>query len=60
LFKQEEINGKSEFELLNMLSEKTGLSVPSGLADLDKKMILHTTICEKDEMKDIVREYLSL
>lgn len=60
LFGQNEIEGKSEFELLELLSQRTGWSIPEGLKDLDKKAVLHNTLCEKNEMKDIVRQALSL
>lgn len=36
------------------LSE-TGVMVPSGLRDLDKKKVLHTEVINKDEMKDRIR-----
>lgn len=54
LFGQDEIEGKSEFELLELLSKKTTLPIPEGLKDLDKKQVLHKQVCEKEEMKDIV------
>jgi threonine synthase len=52
--------GLNEFELLNMLSEKTGWDIPKGLKDLDKKQILHRTVCEKNEMSKTVRKMLNL
>lgn len=54
LFGEDRIAGKSEFELLEMLSKETGLPIPDGLADLDKKEILHNSVCEKEGMKDAV------
>ena len=52
--------GLNEFELLNMLSEKTGWDIPKGLKDLDKKQILHRTVCEKNEMSKTMRKMLNL
>ena len=54
LFEEDKIEGKSEFELINLLSEKTGWSIPEGLKNLDKKTVLHNSVCEKHDMKDVV------
>lgn len=56
LFAEDEVEGKSEFELLNLLSKKTGWSIPEGLKNLDKKTVLHDSVCEKNDMKDVVRK----
>ncbi len=56
----EEISGKNEFELLNILSEKSGWEIPEGLKDLDKKEIRHKLHCKKDEMQDFVEHILGL
>ncbi|HHY64349.1 MAG TPA: threonine synthase [Clostridiaceae bacterium] len=58
LFGEEKIADKSEFELLEMLSKNCGLPVPDALAGLDKKKIIHETVCEKDGMKDAVIQKL--
>lgn len=54
----EEAEGKTEFELLALLSEKTGWSIPEGLRNLDKKEVLHHTVCEKDEMRKALMKIL--
>lgn len=58
LFGEDKIAGKSEFELLELLSKECALPIPSGLADLDKKTVLHNTVCEKYDMKDVVTQSL--
>lgn len=58
LFRDTKIEGKSEFELLEFLSEEGNISVPEGLKDLDKKSILHKTVCEKYDMKTVVTQNL--
>jgi threonine synthase len=58
LFGDTKIEGKSEFELLEFLSEEGNISVPEGLKDLDKKSILHKTVCEKYDMKTVVTQNL--
>lgn len=52
IFGKEETAGKTEFELLEFLSEKTGWSIPAALKDLDKRPILHNTVSEKSGMKN--------
>lgn len=60
LFGKNETEGKSEFELLELLSQKSSWPVPDGLVGLDKKDIRHKTICEKQDMKALVKKTLSL
>lgn len=52
--------GKNEFELLELLSEKTGMNIPAGLAGLKTKPVIFNTTCEKDEMYDVVSHMLNL
>ncbi|MGI6085073.1 MAG: threonine synthase [Acetivibrionales bacterium] len=58
LFGEKRIDGKSEFELLELLSKECGLPVPAGLKGLNNKTILHDTVCEKYDMKTVVTENL--
>ena len=45
---------RTSFELLELfLSERTGWNILDGLKNLDKKEILHNTVCEKDEMRKL-------
>ncbi len=52
--------GKSEFELLTVLSEESGLKIPEPLKQLDKKPILHKELCQPVEMINKVREVLNI
>jgi len=54
----EEIDNKTEFELLSLLSRETGCDIPNGLKNLNEKEVLHKTVCEKDGMLDAVMEIL--
>lgn len=56
----DESEGLNEFELLTMLSERTGWEIPNGLKDLDKKEILHKTVCDKDKMDKVVMKILNI
>ncbi len=58
LFESEEVQRKDEFELLEMLAEKSGLRIPKSLLELKVKNILHKTICTKEEMHQVVNEVL--
>ena len=58
LFGEERIESKSEFELLEILSKESNMPIPAGLKDLDKKSILHNTVCEKYDMKTVVTQNL--
>ncbi|MGB9904880.1 MAG: threonine synthase [Desulfotomaculales bacterium] len=51
--------GKNEFELLEFLSRETGLPVPRGLRDLEKKPVLHTLRVRPEEMPAAVKAILS-
>ena len=57
---EDEAEGLDEFELLKLLSEKTGWEIPVGLKDLDKREIIHKTVCDKDKMGDIVMHFLNV
>ena len=46
---------KNEFAIMEELSERTGVPIPENLKELNKKEILHTAVCEINEMEDYVR-----
>lgn len=51
-------DGRDGFDYLQKLYEKTGVEVPYGLKDLDKKEIRHGKVIETGEMEDSVRKAL--
>lgn len=53
-------DGKNEFELLELLSSKTGMTIPQGLSSLKTKPVIFNTTCEKEEMYDVVSQMLNL
>lgn len=57
---EESVRGKSEFELLELLSRQTGMRIPEGLRGLDKKEILHKTVCGRDGMEAVVKSILGI
>ncbi|RCX20138.1 L-threonine synthase [Anaerobacterium chartisolvens] len=60
IFGESEIEGKSEFQLLDALSEECGLPIPQGLANLDKKTVIHKGVCSREEMAEQVKKILNI
>ena len=50
--------GKDEFTLLQELSDKSGMKIPASLAALKNKPIAFDLVCGKDEMQQIVSDFL--
>ncbi len=60
LFGQGEYSGRSEFELLSILAEKTGCPVPANLVGLEDKNILHGRVIDPDKMESHLLSALGL
>jgi len=45
-----------EFEIMYELSHKTGVTIPENLKGLENKQVLHTTVCNVDEMARFVKD----
>jgi threonine synthase len=52
--------GKSEFELLRVLSKKSGLNIPAPLEELERKPVLHNQVCDPVDMMDQVKKALDI
>ena len=50
----------TDFELIELLSDKTGIPIPSPIHNLEAKPILHTTLCEKDNIKNTIKNILGI
>lgn len=50
--------GKDEFTLLQTLSEKSNMKIPASLAALKDKPRVFDLVCGKDEMQQIVSDFL--
>jgi len=48
----------NDFELIDILSEKTGLIVPNSIKGLAEQEILHDLTCEKTRLKQVVESIL--
>jgi threonine synthase len=49
----------NDYELLTVLAEKTGTTIPQPLKDLDKKANQHQGQCDKAEMPQAVLDFLN-
>ena len=54
------IVGKNEFELLDELSERSGMTIPKSLSELKTKNRIFDLVCEKEQMIDVVSEFLNM
>lgn len=50
----------SDFELVDELCKISNVEVPNAIEEIRTAEVLHNTICEKDEMKDVVKKYLGM
>ena len=46
--------GEDGFAAMRKLEEETGVRIPAGLRDLDKKPVLHKSVCETEQMAEVV------
>ncbi len=58
LLGQEAVKGKDEFELLHELARISGLEIPAGLKDLDRRPVLHGGVVDREEMARAVFGFL--
>lgn len=49
-----------DFELIDIMSSMSGIDVPEEIKNLDKKPVLHTAVCEKEDMLESVEKILKL
>ena len=53
-------NDKNEFEIMEELSERTGVPIPENLKGLNNKKVIHAEVCEINEMGKYVRRIVKL
>lgn len=60
----EAIDGKAHdedmFELVETLSKTANVVIPNAVEELKTAPVLHDNICEKDGMKDIIKQFLGM
>lgn len=47
-------------QLIDLLSKKSGTSIPNAIKGLFTAPVIHKGECDKDEMKDKVKEFLAI
>lgn len=56
----EAVSGIDEFSLLGKLATVSGKQIPEGLHSLDKKPVRHQTVCEREQLAQVVQDILNL
>ena len=49
-----------DFELVDELSKLANVKVPRAIEEIRTAPVLHDTICDKEEMKDVVMKFLGV
>ena len=60
LVSKKELEGKDEFELLQMLSDKGNIKIPKSLKELKNKFVRFNTVCERENLKDETGRFLNI
>lgn len=55
-----DIKGKDEFTILEELSQKSNIPIPSNIQSLKNKAIIHKNTANKEEMEDMVKKFLDI
>ncbi len=50
----------TDFELVELLSDKINIPIPSPIHNLETKPILHNTLCEKNNIKNVIKNILGI
>lgn len=50
----------TDFELVDELCKLSGVAVPKAIEEIRTAPVLHDTVCEKDEMKAVVKKFLGM
>lgn len=50
----------NEFELLEKMSDLADITIPNGIKAIDKRPIMHNTVCHKEEMKKEISSILKI
>lgn len=54
----EDVASYNDFELVELLSKKADLVIPAPIKDIDKRPVLHSGICDKDDLDKVVLDVL--
>ena len=54
------VHEEDMFELVETLSKTANVAIPNAVEELKTAPVLHDNICEKDGMKDIIKQFLGM
>lgn len=52
------VDGKDEFTILDTLSKASAIEIPKAISDLRYKEVLHHNNCNKEDMADMIKNFL--
>lgn len=55
-----DIQDKSDFELIDKLSELANVNIPKAIEEIRTAEVLHNTVCDKEDMKAQVKQFLGI
>lgn len=53
-------NDVEDFTLIDELNRISGVKIPQAIEDIRTAPVLHYTVCEKDEMVDVIKKFLGV
>lgn len=53
-------NDMGDFELADELSRIGNVKVPQAIEEIRTAPVVHDRVCEKEQMKDVVKEFLGM
>lgn len=53
-------NSLDSFELLEIMSKLQKAEIPAAVKNIDKRQIKHKAVCNKEDLKDFVKNYLNI
>jgi len=55
-----EYDKQSDFELVDELNKLSGVKVPQAIEDIRTAPVRHNTVCDKEDMLKVVKEFLGV
>ena len=56
----EKYDSMSDFELIDELTKISGVQEPNAIKEIRSAAVVHDTVCEVNEMKDVVKKFLGI
>ena len=52
--------GMEDFDLIDELTKLSGVAEPNAIKEIRSAKVVHDTVCEVNEMKDVVKKFLGI